>query len=156
MTIENHFIFRPATKKELPRIVELKVAMFRDVGASNLLSEDAFGIIIDDYRKLYDRGEAIHFVAVCDSTIIATVGAFLKSDLMYPYFEAPFYGFIGDVYTEFNYRRQGIAHQLIEMAVDWFKSRNVAMVKLLTTPEGRAIYEKMGFGLSNEMMLLCE
>ena len=156
MTIENHFIFRPATKKELPRIVELKVSMLRDVGASNLLSKDAFDIIVEDYRKLYDRDEAIHFVAVCDSTIIATVGAFLKSDLIYPYFEAPFYGFIGDVYTESTYRRQELAHRLSEMAVDWLRSRNVAMVKLLTTAEGQAIYEKMGFGLSNEMMLLCK
>ena len=30
------------------------------------------------------------------------------------------------------------------------------MIKLLTSAEGRAIYEKMGFGLSNEMVLLCK
>lgn len=156
MTIENHFTFRPATKKELPRIVELKVAMFRDVGASNLLSEDAFNIIVEDYRKRYDRDEAIHFVAVCDSTIIAMAGAFLKSDLPYRYFQTPFYGFIGDVYTESTYRRQGLAHRLSEMAVDWLKSREVAMIKLLTSAEGRSLYEKLGFKSSNEMVLLCE
>ncbi len=148
--------FRAALKKELPRIVELKVAMFRDVGASNLLSEDVFDIIIEDCRKLYDRDEAIHFVAVCDSTIIATAGAFLKSDLPYCYFQVPFYGFIGDVYTESTYRRQGLAHRLSEMAVDWLKSKEVAMIKLLTSPEGWSLYEKLGFEFSNEMVLLCE
>ena len=148
--------FRTALKKELPRIVELKVAMSRDAGASNLLSEDAFNIIVEDYRKLYDRDEAIHFVAVCDSTIIAMAGVFLKSDLLYPYFQAPFYGFIGDVYTEPTYRRQGLADRLSEMAVDWLKSREVAMIKLLTSAEGRSLYEKMGFESSNEMALLCK
>ena len=130
--------------------------MFRDSGAFNLLSEDAFDIIVEDYRKLYDRDEAIHFVAVYDSTIIARAGAFLKSDLPYRYFKVPFYGFIGDVYTESIYRRQGLAHRLSGMAVDWLKSKEVAMIKLLTSTEGRPIYEKLGFESSNEMVLLCE
>ena len=156
MTFENHFIFRTATKKEIPRIVELKIAMFRDSGAFNLLSEDAFDIIVEDYRKLYDRDEAIHFVAVYESTIIATAGAFLKSDFPYRYFKVPFYGFIGDVYTESAYRRQGLAHRLSEMAVDWLKSKEITMVKLLTSAEGRPIYERLGFESSNEMVLLCE
>ena len=130
--------------------------MFRDIGISDLLSEDAFDIIVEDYRGLYDRDEAIHFVAVHDSMIIATAGAFLKSDLPYRYFKVPFYGFIADVYTESIYRRQGLAQRLSGMAVDWLKSKESVMIKLVASAEAQPIYEKLGFQLSGEMVLLCE
>ena len=34
--------------------------------------------------------------------------------------------------------------------------KEVAMIKLLTSAEGRLIYEKLGFESSNEMVLLCK
>ena len=143
--------FSAANINDLPRVIELKLAMFDDSGHGDLLAADAKSIIANDYRCLYQENKAIHYVARSNGIIVATAGGFIKSDLPFRYFVNSWYGFIGDVYTTPEFRGKGIATKLSKSVMDWLKKQGISMVRLLASDEGRPIYEKMGFRQSDEM-----
>ncbi len=149
MTLEFTF----AETGDLPRIVEIKVAMFKEAGHEDLLPAEAAEHVMEDYTRLYRESLAIHFVAKNAGTIIASAGAFIKSDLPFRYFYPGVYGFIGDVFTEMEFRGQGISMRLNQDALGWLKNRNVTMVRLLASDAGRPIYERLGFKPTDEMAL---
>jgi hypothetical protein len=53
-----------ATKDQLPRIVELKLAMFQEAGLAHLLADDFLPRVLQDYHALYASQDALHFGAV--------------------------------------------------------------------------------------------
>lgn len=144
--------FGIATVDELPRIIQIKLAMFVESGHIDLLATNVADIMLKDYQALYAQDEARHFVARKDSYIVASVGAFIKSDLPFRYFRSPTYGFIGDVYTEIQFRSLGIATRLSQDAMLWLQSKEIQMVRLLASEAGRSIYEKLGFVPTDEMV----
>ena len=138
---------------DLPLIVEMKMAMFIEARHGDLLAKNARTIVLDDYKVLYAKKMASHFIARSNGEIIATVGAFIKSDLPFRYFSPPTYGFIGDVYVKKDYRQNGIATRLSKDALTWFSLNGVKMVRLLASEDALPIYEKLGFVVSDEMVL---
>jgi GNAT superfamily N-acetyltransferase len=145
--------FGVATLDDLPRVIEMKLAMFADSGRSGLLAPGIEKAIRDDYADLYAKDLATHFVARTKERLVASVGAFIKSDLPFRYFDPPHYGFIGDVFTERNFRGQGLATSLNRQAIEWLRAKGVTMVRLLASEVGRPLYEKLGFRPSDEMVL---
>lgn len=75
-----------ATLEDLPRIVDRKVGMFKEAGHADLFNDRAGSIVLRDYQQLYLESTAIHFVARDKGQIVASVGAFIKSDLPFRYF----------------------------------------------------------------------
>lgn len=142
-----------ATAIDLARVVEMKLAMFQEGGHAGLLAGDAREVIRRDYRSLYRRDLARHYVMRAEGRIVASAGAFLKSDLPYRYFATPFYGFIGDVYTEPAYRGRGMATQLTKEAIAWLAGRGATQIRLLAFDAARQIYVRMGFRATDEMVL---
>lgn len=142
-----------ASAEDLPRIVEMKLAMFEEAGHAHLLASNAESVVLEDYQQLYQEGRAIHLVARSKTRIVACVGAFLKNDLPFRYFDPPEYGFLGDVFTDPYFRGQGVATRLSTDAVSWLKQRNVRMVRLFATEAASSIYAALGFKPTDEMML---
>jgi GNAT superfamily N-acetyltransferase len=58
-----------------------------------------------------------------------------------------------NVYTDPNYRRRGIARQLMRTMIDWCRQEGFARVTLHASDDGRHLYETLGFEPSNEMRL---
>jgi GNAT superfamily N-acetyltransferase len=58
-----------------------------------------------------------------------------------------------NVYTEPEFRRRGIARQIMLAILDWVKAQGLLSVNLHASDEGRPLYEKLGFEPSNEMRL---
>ena len=57
-----------------------------------------------------------------------------------------------NVYTNAEYRRQGIARQMVTMLLDEAKEKGVTYVSLDTTQSGELLYKALGFDHSNETM----
>lgn len=146
-------IYREARLSDLPRIVQMKMAMFEESGYAGMLAINAQEMVLEDYYRLYEAKEAQHFVANVDKKIISCVGAFLKADLPYRYFKHSTYGFIGDVYTEPEQRGLRVSTELNKIALAWLREKGVSMVRLLATDAGRPIYENLGFVPTDEMVL---
>ena len=60
---------------------------------------------------------------------------------------------IQNVYTEPEFRRQGLARRLMDTAVEWCRGAGFANVFLHASVFGRPLYEEMGFEQTNEMRL---
>lgn len=146
--------FEIATAEDLPEIVRMKLLMFTEAGHADLLAENAFEVILADYRRLYAGSLARHFVAKFGASIVGCAGALLKDDLPFRYFKTSRYGFIGDVYTCSANRGRGIASRLSADALAWLRSQNIGMVRLLASEDGRPIYSRLGFTSSDEMVLI--
>ena len=58
-----------------------------------------------------------------------------------------------NVYTELEFRRRGVARQVMDVILDWLKARGLRSVNLHASDEGRPLYEALGFQPTNEMRL---
>lgn len=61
---------------------------------------------------------------------------------------------IMNVYVREEYRRRGIAREMMEMLLDEAKSRGVTQITLDATESGRPLYQALGFESSEEFMEL--
>ena len=61
---------------------------------------------------------------------------------------------IMNVYTRNNYRRQGIAYQMVSFLIEEAKQNGVTDISLDATELGRPLYEKFGFSKTEEGMVL--
>jgi GNAT superfamily N-acetyltransferase len=58
-----------------------------------------------------------------------------------------------NVYTEPEFRKRGIARQIMLTILGWVKEHGFHSVNLHASDEGRHLYEKLGFEATNEMRL---
>ena len=58
---------------------------------------------------------------------------------------------IGMVLTRPEYRRQGLARQMMEDAISRAEQRGIRTLKLDATEEGRPLYESLGFAVENKV-----
>ena len=147
MTIET------ATERDLNQIARLKIRMLDEMAASWLLADNALELITESYQDLYAQKTAQHYIIRVGDILVACAGGFIKNDPPYCYFKTPFYGFISDAYTLPEHREKGYATALTLAAIDWLKGKNCNMLRLITSPQSRNIYENMGFRGSDEMVL---
>jgi ribosomal protein S18 acetylase RimI-like enzyme len=62
-------------------------------------------------------------------------------------------GYILNLFVEPDYRRRGLARSLIELCLEEGRRRDIAVLSLHASAEGRPLYESLGFQVSNEMQL---
>jgi GNAT superfamily N-acetyltransferase len=58
-----------------------------------------------------------------------------------------------NVYTEPEFRRQGIARRLMVAVIAWCRDEGLRSLSLHASDFGRALYEELGFRQTNEMRL---
>ena len=58
-----------------------------------------------------------------------------------------------NVYVYPEFRRKGIAHQLMRTMMDWCREQGFAAVYLHASKDGRPLYEALGFEPTTEMRL---
>jgi GNAT superfamily N-acetyltransferase len=61
-----------------------------------------------------------------------------------------------NVYTEHEWRRRGIARRLMTHVIDWARGHGIARLVLHASPEGRPLYDRLGFEPTNEMRFMGE
>ena len=61
-----------------------------------------------------------------------------------------------NVYTEPAFRRHGLARALMLDLLDWARSSGLDSLVLHATPDGRPLYEALGFAPTNEMRFMGE
>lgn len=61
-------------------------------------------------------------------------------------------GYVTNMYTAPEYRRQGIATAMLHKLVEEAKARSVDLICLRATDMGKSVYEKFGFEVSGKWM----
>jgi ribosomal protein S18 acetylase RimI-like enzyme len=62
--------------------------------------------------------------------------------------------YVLNVFVEPQFRKRGLAHQLLERCMAEARQRQIRVVTLHAAEAGRRVYEKFGFRPSNEMMFV--
>jgi GNAT superfamily N-acetyltransferase len=58
-----------------------------------------------------------------------------------------------NVYTEPQFRRQGVARQIMLAILAWIEAQGFKSANLHSSREGRGLYERLGFEPTSEMSL---
>jgi len=145
------FVIRPAALEEAVVIGAQRRAMFFDMGY-----RDGLDTMVEAFlpwvREKMSAGEYLGWFAVAeDGAIAAGAGLWLMDWPPHMIGPGSRRGNILNVYTDPEYRRQGLARRLTETAIEWCRANGIATVILHASDQGRELYRSLGFEPTNEM-----
>jgi GNAT superfamily N-acetyltransferase len=157
------FLIRRATRDDAAVIARHRAEMFRDMGTLPASLYDA--LVAESIRYLetaIPEGEYIGWLASAretSDTVIAGAGVQRRRTLPHPPRDpglpvALAYGYqaiVLNVFTERAWRRHGLARRLMEEILVWAREARLDTLVLHASPQGRALYESLGFVQTNEM-----
>ena len=143
--------YRKAVKDDISILVELRKRQLIDEGCyeENSIDEELYGYFMDAISNV----SLVVWVAEESGRIIATSGVcFFRYP---PSYSNPkgLTAYITNVYTELEYRKQGIAADLLKFIMKEINDRGCSVVRLHSSDQGRSMYEKMGFVSADGFMV---
>jgi GNAT superfamily N-acetyltransferase len=159
------FVIRAATDADTDLIARQRVAMWLEMGvASADIVPELHRACADALAPVLRSGEYVGwFAAPADApaTVVAGAGVHFRPVLPLPvrrpdgsvFIEPGRHPTVVNVYTEPAYRRRGIARMLMERIIAWAPGAGVTMLFLHASPDGKALYESLGFRPSADMRL---
>jgi GNAT superfamily N-acetyltransferase len=120
---------------------EVRLLFESDIPAAMRLKEAAgWNQTEADWRRLLSLEPNGCFGAVREGRLVGTTTTTIYDELAW----------IGMVLVDPQYRRQGIAAQVLNVALDYLKDK-VETIKLDATALGRSVYEQFGFEVESEI-----
>jgi ribosomal protein S18 acetylase RimI-like enzyme len=154
MSLPEGYAIRRATADDINTLVAHRRAMFVDMGYQDESALDAMAAKCHPWLLArMNRGEYLAWLAIApDQSIAAGAGLWVMDWIPHMVGAGP-RGNILNVYTEVEFRRRGLARELMKAAMQWCRSNGVDVVVLHASPDGRRLYESMGFQGTNEMRI---
>ena len=144
--------YRIATQDDINLLIQIILEMLKVV--NNLEPDYQFSSDFINNSKLYfENGNQTTVLAYQDDMVIGC--ASICYIHMMPTFDHPTgkRAHLMNVYTNIQYRRQGIAYKMVNLLIEEAKMEGVTEISLDTTQSGRALYRKCGFVESEECMV---
>lgn len=139
----NPISFRRMQKADIPLFVQMRIDQLREEGAQSDI--DLRPALLDYYQRHLADGTFISWLALDAKTVIATSGmSFVEKP---PYFSNPTgrIGLLSSMYTHPDYRRQGIARQLLNKVVEEARQYGCGAVWITASDMGVLLYTDFGF-----------
>jgi GNAT superfamily N-acetyltransferase len=161
--VSSAILIRRASPADVDIIARHRVKMFEDMGS---LTPDAVEALRSEtlafLPEAIARDEYLGWLAsttVDTGRIVAGAGAQRRRVLPFPRRASDGrvrvahgrQAIVLNVYTEPTFRRQGIARRLMLEILDWARVERLDSLVLHGSPDGRSLYEQLGFGATNEM-----
>ena len=155
MPLPGGFDLRRATTADLDILVEHRRAMFRDMGYND---ETALASMASKFRpwllEHMNSGDYLAWLVFApDGSIAAGTGLWLMDWPPHMVGQGARRGNILNVFTDADFRRRGLARELMAVALGWCRENGVDTIILHASPSARALYEALGFAPTNEMRL---
>lgn len=141
-----------AKPENLRELVEIRLEMLREV--NHLSENDEFSpSFIENCEKYFKNGHQTTVLAFDEKVIGCASMCYLE---MMPTFAHPTgkRAHIMNVYTQKDYRRQGLARAMLYMLIEEAKENGVTEITLDATEKGIGLYKSYGFVKSEECMTL--
>ena len=145
--------FRIATAGDIDLMMSSRLEMLHVV--NDLSGDYEFSDELIDYsRDYFLNGDQTTVLALDGQTVIGC--ASMSYMTIMPTFSHPTgkRAHLMNVYTNNNYRRQGIARRMVTMLIDDAWGKGATEISLDATESGRPLYESLGFKDSKECMVL--
>ena len=143
-------IYRKLTEKDLDTFIEMRINQLREEGAKEDI--DLRPALKDYYTRHMSDGTFLSWLAVDNEKIIGTSGMSIVEKP--PYFGCPSgrIGLLSSMFTDKNYRRQGIAKELLSRVVNEAREKDCGTVQITASDMGVLLYTDFGFTKNNNFM----
>ena len=142
--------YQKMTEKEIDDFMKLRINQLREEGATEEID------LVPALRNYYDRhlsdGTFVSWLAMDGGKIVGTSGmSFVENP---PYFGCPSgkIGLLSSMYTLKEYRRKGIAKELLSRVVKEAKDYGCGAVQITASDMGVLLYSDFGFVKNNNFM----
>ena len=148
MTIDKeNLVYRKATLTDIPELIKFKLLLLdelnpnEDTGNLDILKNE-LELFFSEYIK---RNEFIAWIADYHGRIVSTSGLVLwriapRYDCLHGR-----YGYILNMYTIPEFRKNGISTELLKKLIEEAKKMNIDILNLHATKDGINMYRKFGF-----------
>lgn len=155
MTLTEEFTVRKASASDVETLAAHRRGMFYDMGYHD---DAALDVMTDKFRAwLVPQMNSCAYLAwlaiAPDGSVAAGAGLWLMDWPPHMIGSGARRGNILNVYTVERFRRRGLARHLMETAIQWCRENGIDTVILHASPEGRRLYESLGFTATNEMLI---
>jgi ribosomal protein S18 acetylase RimI-like enzyme len=146
MSLPERFAIRRASADDIDSLVAHRRAMFVAMGYRDDAALDALAAKCHSWLlPRMNREEYLAWLAIATGLwlmdwIPHMVGSGRRGNIL-------------NVYTAVEFRRRGLAGELMKAAMEWCRANGVDVVVLHASADGRGLYESMGFTGTNEMRI---
>ncbi|MCI5713530.1 MAG: GNAT family N-acetyltransferase [Lachnospiraceae bacterium] len=142
--------YKKLTEAELPVFIDMRINQLREEGAKEDI--DLKPALYDYYKRHIADGTFVSWLAVDGDKIIGTSGmSFVEKP---PYFGCPTgkMGLLSSMYTNPDYRRKGIAKELLHRVVEEARAYGCGTVQITASDMGVKLYTSYGFVHNDNFM----
>jgi GNAT superfamily N-acetyltransferase len=151
----NHdIIIREATPKDVEEILRHRRGMYEDMDYKDARALEAMVSTTEPYLlEALTDGSFRGWLASAGGRVVGGGGIVISPWPSHPYDLECRKATILNMYVDPEYRRRGIARQLMKTMIEWCRKEGFATVSLHASKHGRPLYEALGFEPTNEMRL---
>ena len=142
--------YKLLTNKELDIFIDMRIKQLREEGATEDI--DLKPALRDYYERHMADGTFVSWIALDGDKIIGTSGmSFVEKP---PYFGCPNgkIGLLSSMYTSNEYRRKGIAKELLTRVVKEAENYGCGAVQITASDMGVLLYTDFGFQKNGNFM----
>jgi GNAT superfamily N-acetyltransferase len=152
---------RLATALDSLLLAEQRVAMFRDMGRTTPeIEQPLLESCASYFTTALASGEYVGWVAELTAPPRTAIGGagvqfrplLPRTDPSGQLLLVGREGLILNVYVDRAHRRQGVARRLMDTLIRWAPGAGIVRLVLHAAPDGRRLYESLGFFETNEML----
>jgi GNAT superfamily N-acetyltransferase len=146
---------RTAALPDIPHVLHHRSSMYVDMGRGNAAEH---ATMLETTRTFLNNampsGAYVGWLAeTAEGRVVAGAGLTIFAWPGSPDDATGRRALVQNVYTEPEFRRQGLARQLMVTAIAWCRDQGLRSVSLHASDFGRPLYEDLGFRQTNEMRL---
>ncbi|MBP5414205.1 MAG: GNAT family N-acetyltransferase [Lachnospiraceae bacterium] len=135
--------YRKLTNNDLDTFIDMRIRQLREEGATEDI--DLVAPLRDYYDRHISDGTFVSWLALDGDRIIGTSGmSFVEKP---PYFSCPSgrIGLLSSMFTDPDYRRMGIAKELLNRVVEEARAYGCGAVQITASDMGVKLYTAYGF-----------
>ncbi len=145
-----HIAYRRLVEDDLETFINMRITQLREEGATEKLN--LIPALMDYYHRHMADGTFVSWLAVDGEKIIGTSEmSFVEKP---PYFSCPSgkIGLLSSMYTDPDYRRRGIAKELLHRVVEEARDYGCGSVQITASDMGVLLYTDFGFVKNGNFM----
>ncbi|MDE6697918.1 MAG: GNAT family N-acetyltransferase [Lachnospiraceae bacterium] len=142
--------YRRLTEKELEVFIYMRISQLREEGAKEDI--DLKPALRDYYSRHMADGTFISWLAVDKDKIVATSGISFVEKPLYFGCTSGKMGLLSSMFVSKEYRRQGIAKELLARVVNAAKDYGCGTVQITASDMGVLLYSNFGFVKNRNFM----